>query len=77
MDFPTLLASFGAFLLLLAFFLNLLHFLKETSMLYIGLNLAGAGIACYASYLIGFTPFIVLEGTWALVALVGLIRKFL
>jgi len=36
--------------------------------------LLGAGLACYASWRIDFLPFVVLEGTWALVALAALLR---
>jgi hypothetical protein len=32
---------------------------------YTALNFAGASLAGFASYLIGFMPFVVLEGTWA------------
>ena len=38
---------------------------------------AGASLAGYASYLIGFAPFVVLEGTWAVVAAVALTRRIL
>lgn len=75
MDFPTIIASVGVSLLLIAFFLNIFHFLDEKSFTYIGLNVVGAAISCYASYLIQFMPFVILEGTWAAVALGGLMRK--
>jgi len=32
-------------------------------------------VACFASYQIGFMPFVVLEATWCLVALVALARQ--
>lgn len=60
--------STGVALLLLAFFLNLFGWLATGARAYQGLNLVGAGLACWASWLIGFMPFVVLEGTWALVA---------
>ena len=60
--------STGVALLLLAFFLNLFGWLATSERAYQGLNLVGAGLACWASWLIGFMPFVVLEGTWALVA---------
>jgi len=41
------------------------------------LNLLGAGLACYSSYLIDFLPFVVLEGVWALAAAFALGRKAL
>jgi hypothetical protein len=39
------------------------------------MNLVGASLACYSSFLIRFTPFVVLEGTWAGVAVIGIARK--
>jgi hypothetical protein len=44
---------------------------------YIGLNFLGAGLACYSSWLIGFMPFVLLEGCWAVVAAVALLRFLL
>ena len=66
--------SAGVAMLLLAFFLNLIGRLPHASRRYQGLNALGAGLACYASYLIGFMPFVVLEGTWCAVALAALAR---
>lgn len=68
------LGSLGVGLLLLAFALNLLGRLSRRSRLYTGLNALGAGMACAAAVLIGFYPFVVLEGTWALVAAAALLR---
>jgi hypothetical protein len=73
-DAPTLIGSAGVALLLLAFLLQLLHRMPAEGPLYAGLNFVGAGLACYASYLIDFKPFVVLEGSWALVAAVALVR---
>ena len=70
----TLVGSLGVALLLLAFFLNLIRVLSTQSYPYTALNFAGASLAGYASYLIGFVPFVVLEGTWAVVAAVALVR---
>ncbi len=42
--------------------------------MYQGLNVLGAGLSAYASYGIDFMPFVVLESTWCLVALVYLVR---
>jgi len=38
------------------------------------LNIIGAAIACYASWLIDYWPFIVLEGMWTLVSIYGLMK---
>lgn len=56
--------SAGVFLLLLAFALNLVGRLAHESRAYQALNTVGAGLAAFASYRIGFWPFVVLEVTW-------------
>jgi len=55
--------------------MSLFKLLRSESKLYGLLNFIGASLACYASVMIGFIPFVVLEGIWALVALVGMLRK--
>ena len=70
----TVIGSVGVALLLTAFLLNLFGLLRADGHAYMGLNFVGAGLACYSSYLIDFMPFVVLEGTWAVVALVALLR---
>ncbi|HEV8515646.1 MAG TPA: hypothetical protein VGQ59_20320 [Cyclobacteriaceae bacterium] len=64
----------GVSILLLAFLLNLLKKISQDSHTYILLNLIGAGLACVASILIEYVPFIILEGAWTLVSLVSWIR---
>jgi len=71
----TMIGSLGVALLLLAFLLNLVRALSTESYPYAALNFAGASLAGYASYLIGFVPFVILEGTWAVVAAVALVRR--
>ena len=68
LTFTEAVGSAGVFLLLIAFFLNLVGRLGSGSLAYASLNLLGAGLACYASWLLDFLPFVVLEGTWAVVA---------
>ena len=67
--------SAGVTLLLVAFFLNLMKALRSDGWLYLIMNLVGASLACYSSYLIRFMPFVVLEGTWAGVAALALVRR--
>ncbi len=69
-----ILGTIGVSMLLIAFFLNLFDLIRRSSLKYLLLNLAGGGLACYASYLIDFFPFVILEGTWTAVALVGLVK---
>lgn len=69
----TVIGSIGVALLLLAFFLNLFGFLAAGRR-YALMNLIGGALSAYASYLIDYMPFVVLEGTWAVVALIALLR---
>ena len=73
----TLIGFIGVGLLLLAFLLNVVGWPRAESYLYIVLNLVGAALAGYSSYLIGFLPFVVLEGTWAVVAAGALLRRMI
>ena len=66
--------SIGVALLLVAFFGNAVGGLPATTRLYHVLNAVGAAIAAWASWKIGFVPFVVLEGTWCVVAVVAFAR---
>ncbi|MDQ3551193.1 MAG: hypothetical protein M3413_06670 [Bacteroidota bacterium] len=66
--------TIGVGLILLAFFGHTFKLISGDSLLFFALNFIGAGLACYASYLIRFWPFVVLEGIWTLVSLIGIIR---
>ncbi|WP_271765679.1 CBU_0592 family membrane protein [Aquimarina algiphila] len=68
--------SIGVFLILLAYFLNISNKLSTNDLMYTLLNLVGAGLACTASILLKYIPFILLEGAWALVSLGVLIKYF-
>ena len=72
-----LIGTIGVALLLAAFLLNLLKLLRADSATYSALNLAGAALACYSSYLIDFMPFVVLEGVWTAAAAFALGRAVL
>jgi hypothetical protein len=62
----------GVTILLLAYFLNLKDIIEKNSSTYLLLNLIGAAIACLASVLLKYMPFIILEGCWTIVSAVGL-----
>jgi hypothetical protein len=66
----------GVAILLIAFLLNLAKVIHQNSRWYICMNLVGAGFACAASVMIDYIPFIILEGTWALVSLIALLYSF-
>jgi hypothetical protein len=63
----------GVAILLAAFFLNLRDIIKKESLTYLLMNLLGAGIACIASVLLNYMPFIILEGCWTIVSALSLI----
>ena len=65
--------SFGVFLILLAYFLSVTGKLSSKQLVFILLNLIGAILACLASILLNYWPFIILEGVWALVSIYALI----
>jgi hypothetical protein len=75
MNISSIIGSLGVCLLLLAFFLSLFRYVSAASRVYILLNIAGAALSCYASVLIHYIPFVVLEAVWCLVALAGLARS--
>ncbi len=74
MKFSDIIASLGVIILLIAFLLNLTKKMKADSRAYSLLNFIGAGLCCYASWMVKFYPFILLEGVWSLVALVSLFK---
>lgn len=74
MKFADLIAGTGVLLILLAFLLQTFKIMNSSSRAYLLLNLTGSGLACYGSYLIGSIPFMILEGVWCLVSMLGLLR---
>jgi hypothetical protein len=75
MVFADIVSGIGVFLILLAFFLQTFHWLQAGSRLYLWLNVVGSALAGYGSYLIDSVPFMILEGTWCVVSVVGLLQK--
>ena len=69
-----LIGFIGVALILTAYFLNLNDKLNTHDIRYILLNLIGAGLACLASILMEYIPFIVLEGAWTVVSAFALIK---
>lgn len=64
----------GVFQILLAYILNIMGKLNKENLTFILLNLVGAAMACLASILMNYLPFIILEGVWALVSLISLFK---
>lgn len=69
LNFVDWLGFVGIFLILTAYFLHQNRRLNKDSLKYILLNLIGALMACLASILLEYLPFIILEGAWTLVSL--------
>ncbi len=66
--------TIGVGLILLAYFCNTLGWIDGKGKSFFVLNMVGAGLACSASFLINYWPFVILEGTWTLVSLYGLLK---
>lgn len=69
-----LIGFIGVLLILIAYFLNINNKLESDNIIYILLNLFGGVLACLASVLMKFYPFVLLEGTWAVVSLMALLK---
>ena len=75
MNYNDVIGTIGVGLILIAYFLNIYSLIPKDGLLYFILNIIGACLACYASILIQYIPFIVLEGIWAIVSVFGLVNK--
>ena len=69
-----IIASLGVIILLLAFLLNLYKRITAESRIYTLLNFIGAATCGFASYLIKFYPFVILESIWAGFAIVSFFK---
>ena len=65
----------GVGTLLLAYLLSILKIIKLASRSYCWMNVVGAVLACIASMMIHYLPFVVLEGAWALVSIGTLVKS--
>ena len=64
----------GVTILLIAYFLNITNKIEKDSLVYLQMNFFGAGLACLASVLMKYLPFIILEGCWTIVSAFGLLK---
>ena len=64
----------GVAILLIAYFLNITDKIGKDSMVYLQMNFFGAGLACLASVLMNYWPFIILEGSWTMVSAFGILK---
>ena len=74
MMYNDIIGTIGVGLILLAYFLNTSKLLPKDGKMFYVLNIIGAALACYASWLINYPPFVILEGAWVLVSLYGLMK---
>lgn len=74
MNYNDIIGTFGVGLILLAYFLNIFSFIPKEGKLFFIMNIIGAALACYASVLINYIPFIVLEAVWCIVSVVGYLK---
>ena len=74
MGYNDIIGTVGVGLILLAYFCSTFNLIEEDKLFFV-LNSAGAALACYASWLIHYWPFVILESTWFLVSVIGLIKK--
>jgi hypothetical protein len=74
MNYNDIIGTIGVGLILMAFFLNTAGLIENNGKLYYVMNIFGAVLACYASFLITYWPFVILEGTWTFVSIYGLMK---
>ena len=74
MTYNDIIGSLGVAIILMAYFMNTSGILPRDGKAFYVLNIVGAALATYASYLIDYWPFVILEGAWTLVSLYGLMR---
>lgn len=74
MNYIDAIGFIGVSQILLAYILNINGKLDKDGLTFILLNLIGAGMACLASILMDYMPFIILEGFWTIASLISLIR---
>ncbi len=66
--------TIGVFMILVAYFCSTFKWMSPHGKIFFLLNAVGSAMTCYASYLIEYWPFVVLEATWSIVSFVGLFR---
>ena len=74
MSYNDIVGTIGVGVILIAYFMNIFSFIKKDGVLFYVMNIIGASLACYASILINYLPFIILEATWAMVSVLGLVK---
>jgi hypothetical protein len=66
METNDIIGSIGVVMMLIGYIMNLTDRIDDDDLSYILLNFFGAGLSCYASIMIPYIPFIILEGIWTI-----------
>lgn len=74
MTYNDLIGTIGVALILMAYFMNTVRMIPVNGKLFYVMNIIGAALACYASFLIAYWPFVILEGAWTMVSIYGMMR---
>jgi hypothetical protein len=74
MSFDETVGTIGVALILIAYFSNIFSLITKEGRLFFLLNMAGSALACYASWLISYWPFVILEAIWCLVSIIGFLK---
>lgn len=74
MNYNDIIGTIGVGLILLAYFFNTFSLIPKEGKLFFSMNIIGAGLACYASFLINYVPFVILEGVWCIVSIAGFVK---
>ena len=74
MTFADIIGFAGVVVMLVAFGLSNFKMISANGFPYLFMNLTGALAACTGAILIHYIPFIIMEGAWAAIAAVGLLR---
>ncbi len=76
MNLSDWIGSIAVAILLIAFVLILSNKISKNGMAYLAMNFIGSGLATVASYLIHYTPFIILEAAWMIASLFGMWQNY-
>lgn len=76
MNINDIIGTIGVGMVLVAYFLNIFSLIKKDGIVFYILNIIGGAISCYASIRIHFLPFIILEGIWTIVSIIGLVLLY-
>jgi hypothetical protein len=74
MTYNDLIGTIGVGMVLFAYFLNTMKYIRVNGKGFYVLNTIGGALSCYAAFLISFWPFVILEAVWTLVSIYGLMR---